>query len=617
MPPKKSPFVRKTSFQEGFNPLRFKGAPGISLEEVTIRSRPKSRLVKSVSHVVLSELSHEEEKPSLEETLRPRRHSMPPPTTTSSSQMAENWIVDENKLFESFNSAIKEHDTHAKMIKGSNKGHSAVFQKLMDRRVGFGVVVQFKCNHPRCTFQSSQFDLFEKLADGGVKTNLQAGTAMAKSDITPTKLEFLSTVLNVKPPSRATLQKQYNVALEASEPLAEKAMAENRGVVYKLLQRKGKVEEGVIPEVEASTDGQYSLRSYHTPTGHSQSASIPVIENETGAGLLIQHSALSRRDGSLKTHINTAEHHGGNINYTKTYKAERFPLALQTMTIDGDASVRKGFEKGVTECGESRPFKTRACSQHGSKAAARKFLRESLKPLTKEQKKFLGEGSSKSVAEEPEMVDSNTCPQCRNVFKSARGVAVHRRSCAGLKADGGTIGLEPLFFTLANTGNALLSAEKKVFRNGVRVWLLARMKREFYSGLTQLNPGKTRVENDSHIKSRLMHAGQTIVKCIQGNHDCCQRDSFVCPGEGDPASYSSLPYGVPLHNVPSSVSQWLLSIVECMLGSDSLNATVINGRAGTTSLVESAHHEIRKTVPKGLTHKRNESKLIKSGVCQC
>ena len=79
-------------------------------------------------------------------------------------------------------------------------------------------------------------------------------------------------------------------------------------------------------------------------------------------------------------------------------------------------------------------------------------------------------------------------------------------------------------------------------------------------------------------------------------------------------SFTSLPRGQPLSDVPTCVLQWLSSIVDEMLGQDALEALVINGRYGTTSLVESVHHEIRKTVPKGFPHTRNETRLIKSGV---
>ena len=609
MPPKKSPFSNKNSFQKGYDPKRLKGRLDTELEDDPSRSRSR-RLVRSpsLSHLRELEPSHI---PAPLDTLRPRSQSVPPeptPTTT------ENWIVDQDKLLESFNGAIKEHDAHAGKIKGKNKGHSAILQKLTDRRIGFGVVVRYRCGFSRCSFESSPFDLFQRMGDGGVETNLAAGTAMAKSDLTPSKVEFLSTVMNIKPPSRHTLQKNYNNALEVAEQLAELALAENRSLVYNMLEREGKVTPGTIPEVEASTDAQYSLRSYHTPTGTSQSASIPVIENETGAGLLIQHSSLSRRDGTLQTHINNAESQAATVNYEKTYKATEFPLALQTVTVDGDASIRKGFEKGVAAVGESRPFQNRACSQHGSKAAARKFIRESLKPLSKEQRLKLGEGGSKSLAEKPTVVDSNTCPQCQGIFKSARGVLVHQRSCKGPKSDSSFIGLESLFYVWSKTGNSLLSAEKKVFRNGVRVWLIGRIKSEFYRGLAQMNPDKKRVEDDNEIKSRLVAAGRSILGCIVGDHERCSSDSFVCWGDHEPASYASLPYGVALHDVPSSVLQWLSTIIDCMLSQDSLKATVVNGRSGTTSLVESVHHQIRKTVPKGQTHSRNETRLIKSGV---
>ena len=611
MPPKKSPYARKTSFQKGFSPFRSKGAPDTELEDVPSRSRSQGRLVQSTSMINLLELTEGNLSGASLDSLRPRSQSVPP----QSPPLSENWIVDQDKLLESFNGAIKEHDIHLLSLKRCNKGHSAVLEKLTDKKIGFGVVVRYRCSFKKCSFQSRPYELFQRMPGGRVETNLAAGAAMAKTDLTPTKVEFFSTVMNIKPPSRTTLQKHYNDALEVAEPLAEKALADNRGLVYEALCKKGKIEPGIIPEIEASTDAQYALRSYHTPTGLSKSASIPVIESETGAGLLIQHSALSRRDGSLQTHINNAESQAACLNYEKTYKASQFPLALQTVTVDGDASIKKGFEKGAAACRESRSVQSRACSQHGSKAAARKFIRESLKPLTKEQRLGIDQKGSKSVSEETPIVDSNTCPQCQSVFKSPRGVSVHLRSCKGKDSKPGSsgLGLEPLFHVWSKTGNQLQATEKKVFRNGLRIWLVSRMKKEFYRGLAQMNPEKERIEDDSEIKSQLVAAGRSILGCIVGDHELCASNSFVCKGEHEPASYATMPYGVHLHDVPSSVLQWLSTVIDCMLGKDSLKATVVNGRAGTTSLVESAHHQIRKTVPKGLTHRRNETKLIKSG----
>ena len=97
------------------------------------------------------------------------------------------------------------------------------------------------------------------------------------------------------------------------------------------------------------------------------------------------------------------------------------------------------------------------------------------------------------------------------------------------------------------------------------------MKQEFYKGLSELNPGKKKIQDDAEIKKKLVAAGQTVTKCILGDHSRCASNSFVCKGELDPSSYTSLPMGRPLHDVPSSGIQWLSSVVDLMLGLDALN----------------------------------------------
>ena len=608
MPPKRSPFQNAGSFRKGEdNVNRFEGSASTDLDDPRILVRPN---VPPHPSTIATGLP-------LDPALRPMSESsLPPPKPDEPQANSENWIVDESKLLACFNGALKEHTEYSKRVKGRNKGHVPILEKLTDRHIGFGVIVRYKCNYHNCRFESRPYELFQRTESGGVSTNLLAGAAMAKSDMTPSKVEFFATVMNIQSPAHGTLQKKYNEALDVAEPLAEMAMADNREKVYEAMRVKNELVEGSIPEIEASTDGQYSNRSYHTPSGNSQSASIPVIESETGEGLLIQHTSLSRTDGSLTTHINNAESQAAALNYTKTYQESKYPLALQTVTVDGDASIKKGFQQGVAACGESRVFQTRACSQHGANAAKRKYMKEALRPLSNAQKQKLCPKGSSSQDNDPEPTSSNICPKCRSSFKNARGVSTHLRHCQGTRTEVvvGGVGLEPLFLRWYLCGYAVGAAEKKVFRNRVRVWLFSRMKQEFYKGLSELNPDKKKIQNDEEIKVKLVAAGQTIPKCILGNHSDCASNSFVCKGELEPTSYTSLPLGRPLQDVPSSVIQWFTSVVDLMLGLDALNSTVVNGRSGTTSLVESVHHEIRRTVPKGFPHTRNESKLIKSGV---
>ena len=611
MPPKKRSFANSASFRKGGeNVNRFTGMPSTdSLEtRVWTRSRSEGDVTEGEPPTNPGQLRSF----SCSNLTDPCTSAQIPPPPTPSA--AENWIVSEEKLTECMNKALAEHGSHIAKVKGRNKGHTPVLEKLNDRRIGFGVVVRYRCKFKNCRFESSEYELFERTEDGQVSANLQAGTAMAKSDLTPTKVEFLSTVMNIKPPARKTLQKKYNQALEVAEPLAELAMADNRKKVYDSLEQKGALGPG-IPDAEGSADAQYPVRSYHVISGTSKSASIPVIEHETGDGGLIQHSSLSQRDGTLTTHINHAEGEGAALNYEKTYTAPQYPLALRNMTGDGDASVLYGYKRGMAAVGDSKTFRLRAGSYHKSNAAKRKFMREALKPMSNLQRQKLSAKNLATTVEDPEVKPSNTCPKCGGTFKNSRGVTIHERRCQGSQSElGGVVGLEPMFARWSLAGNSVNAAEKKVFRNGVSVWLMSRIKGEFYKGLAVMNPEKSSMPADGEIKARLVAAGRTIVKCITGNHEACGSDSFICMGEMEPVSFTSLPRGQPLADVPTCVLQWLSSIVDEMLSQDALEALVINGRYGTTSLVESVHHEIRKTVPKGFPHTRNETRLIKSGV---
>ena len=615
---RKSPFSRSTSFQKGGeNPNRFSGHASTDLAEARVWSRL------SLPQATCSETSLSTGPvPVTPSLLRPRSSSVPAsgPQEAPHAEDSQNWIVDEGKLLECFNGAMQEHADYNKRVKGRNKGHTPVLEKLMDRRLGFGVVVRYRCKYQNCRFESSAFDLFQRTESGSAQLNLQAGTAMAKSDLTPTKVDFLATVMNIKPPGHRTLQRNYNLACEAAEPLAENAMADNRRKVYESMERKGEwnPKSGGRPKIRGATDGQYQLRSYHIPSGKSESASIPVIELETGEGGLIGHSSLSKREGTLKSHIKLAERQGSKENFVNLHQATRFPVTLKTVGADADATIEKGFQEGVEECGECERVEIQNCSQHGMNAAKRKFMREALRPLTNAQKQKLCPKPFERADDATESFTTNICPKCKGTFKNARGVAAHERHCKGSAAisgggGGGGVGLEPLFFRWHLSGNAVGADEKKIIRNRIRIWLFSRMKKEFYTGLADQNPDKEKVADDSEIKAKLLAAGKTIPKCIAGDHSSCESDSFVCSGASEPTSYASLPLGKPLRDVPSVVAQWIYSVVDLLLGSDSLNSLVVNGLYATTSLVESAHFEIRKTIPKGFPHKRNETKLIKSG----
>ena len=54
-------------------------------------------------------------------------------------------------------------------------------KELRDCQVGFGVVVQYKCT--KCSFQSSKYELLQRMSDGSIQTGSEKaklGTEIAK-----------------------------------------------------------------------------------------------------------------------------------------------------------------------------------------------------------------------------------------------------------------------------------------------------------------------------------------------------------------------------------------------------------------------------------------------------
>ena len=282
----------------------------------------------------------------------------------SSERHSQNWVVDEEKLFQATNDALQCHD------KGGKRNHTPILKKQKINQAGFGISVSFTCGFKNCGFSSASYKLYEEGESGCPLTNARVGVAMAKSELTPRTMEVLGTTLNLATPARSNLQRHYTKSLQCSKELADEALAENRGTVTAALRLLGEVQEGEIPTVDVATDGQYSNRSYHFPTGKSDSVSAPVIEHVTGLGLMVEHENLSHRDGTLApdVHINSAETLAAQKNVEKAYSADKYPLFFGTVTTDGDTSVAKALETAREEIGESRPLKRRGCHFHGEGA---------------------------------------------------------------------------------------------------------------------------------------------------------------------------------------------------------------------------------------------------------
>ena len=68
---------------------------------------------------------------------------------------SQNWLVDEDKLFQATNHAMQSHGG----LK-SRRGHIPVLQKHHQKKIGLGVQVSFKCGFKNCKFLSKTYDLF-------------------------------------------------------------------------------------------------------------------------------------------------------------------------------------------------------------------------------------------------------------------------------------------------------------------------------------------------------------------------------------------------------------------------------------------------------------------------
>ena len=286
--------------------------------------------------------------------LRPCKDE-PTPADGDAVLNSQNWLVDENKLFEATNHALQSHGENQR-----RRGHVPKLLKHHERRLGFGVQISFRCGFRNCQFVSQTYDLFIKSNTGGALTNVQVGVGLSKTDLTAKSVETFSTTLNLHPPNLKTLQQSCERALACTEQLSEAAMRDNRREVTTTLRLRGETEDNHIPIADVALDGQFSNRSYHCPTGKSDSVSIPVIEQVTGKGLLIQHVNLSHRDGSLpsNTHINSGETLGAKLNYEKTYLAPEYPLHFGVVTTDGDTGLVKSLEAGRLEVGRVSTFET-------------------------------------------------------------------------------------------------------------------------------------------------------------------------------------------------------------------------------------------------------------------
>ena len=522
---------------------------------------------------------------------------------------SQNWLIDEQKLLGATNDALKCHNASKR-----RKNHTPCLLKDRFNKVGFGVQVSFKCGFKNCRFKSKLYHLYEQSETGQPLPNMNIGVALSKTDLTPKTVETLATTLNLDAPNIKTIRKSYNQALNQTEQLAEEAMKDNRKEVTCSLRLKGEVKKGSIPNAPGAVDGQYSNRDYHHPTGKSDSVSVPFVEHVTGKALICQHVNLSHRDGTLPSnvHINGGESLASGIGWEKTYTDPNYPLFLGTLTGDGDTSLIKAMEAARKKVGESRPLKRRLCFFHGENAAKRRFTRESLIKLTPSQKSLL---EKTDIAPLSMDLGPNVCPACKKQYKNSKGLNIHRRSCKGERAEECKIkGLEPLFWEWEKSKNLKLTvANKKIWRDSIRRWLLKRMKQELNLGLHAANPKNIKIQNDSGIHEDLALAGKTIVPCLSGNHDLCLRDARGCGGKDAPPEYDFLPNKSNLGPIPPQTTVWLNSIVGAILSRDALSSLVVDGQKATTSHVESAHKEIRVPIPKGRVYRKNEAKLIKSG----
>ena len=595
-------------FIKGGDPRQSRGQPNVETETLS-RVREPSSVYQRVAHCSSGVPPGARLRPYDDSVVRDPESLFGQNAHDTSSQ---NWLIDEQRLFDATNDALKCHSDSKRRRK-----HTPILAKQHATTIGLGLRISFRCKYKNCHFQSKSYELFEKTASGQPIPNLQLAVALTKTDITPKSAETLATSINLHIPSEGALSKSHSQALSVVEELSERAMMDNRKEVTSTLRLQGQTVDGEIPCADVAIDGQFSNRSYHFPTGKSDSVSVPVVEQVTGKGLVVQHVNLSHRDGSLPAniHINSGETLAAQMSYEKTHSTDKYPLHFGVVTTDGDTGLAKALEAGRINQGERRGLKRRGCVFHAESAAKRKFTRESMIKLTVQQKADMYSNQKKGQL--PDNLDANTCPACLKSFKNSKGLNIHLRACKGERAEECKIrGLEPLFLQWESkaTGEKLTVKDKKLWRDGIRRWVLKRMKTEMNLGIHAQNPLNRTIKDDVSIHDALYLAGRTIVPCLSGTHDACLVDARGCQGPNSPPEYYFLPSNAPLGPIPQPTVTWLYSVVDMLLGKHSLKALVINGKKATTSLVESCHKEIRLPVPKGRVYPKNEARLIKSGV---
>lgn len=472
--------------------------------------------------------------------LRPKRT---PTATAISSQEEKNVsgyrIVSMEKLEVSMNTFLEEHSTASPGCKVSFGLDS---KSELNR--GICTSVAFRCL--RCQFVCSPHKLYneqtQRIGSRGPlcgDLNIRFALALQNTGVAIEAGREILATLDIPCPATCTLQKACNFVSDKVVDLSEQVMADNRAKVRSVLSHSK--QEKLIAESDVSYNNAPKGRSFYQP---GTQAFCPLVENATSQKLIIAHNTVNKLCKRCQLH---GQHHKGkcSANY-----------GLQC-PIGNAERVLGGANAKVLLTDESPLIPNRIVTDNdGSIFRGMKEIVSAHDPdmlfekqdctihISRGQMR-LGMGSSWSAA----FAGKKNTP-ARKVFVQDMVHAVCKRSSAEL--------------------------------NGARTK---------YS------------RNDVQFKRAVQEARETIVSCMEGNHDKCNK-SFICPKSKRRTPHQRhMPKKQDLPKTMKSEDRVLLQkIIDYKLCDAMIERQLC---VANTNKCEAFHNKMFRSLPKHHTYSRN------------
>eukprot|EP00058_Branchiostoma_floridae_P024603 XP_002610093.1 hypothetical protein BRAFLDRAFT_125654 [Branchiostoma floridae] len=307
------------------------------------------------------------------------------------NQVRGNRIIDMQRLEELVSLFIAGHQkaNGKKVCKAGCK-----FSGKLEKMIGLGCMEALECKS--CGYKTTPEELFQR-ADSRrpgargplpVKTNFQVVTPGAKDRYGISAIKPLMASMNIKDPSRTTLQKKMNVASETYEKLNEEQMEKNRSILaeVKRLRIKAGLKESATVAVES--DVGYN----NPPKGRSRGqpgtqAECPMFEKDTDKNMIValstenQHcrgcdklaeQGLPSGPGSHEGCTRTIDKHVKLGCSEKKMAKQNTKTALQSglqvgiSCNDNDGKILDGTNEALREAGLP-PAEKQDCVQHNTR----------------------------------------------------------------------------------------------------------------------------------------------------------------------------------------------------------------------------------------------------------